>query len=70
MWKFDDDGYAYNTDDPRDFMFVKQQISIVRHKPGVLLPALLETGGFFSVDAAKKHLAQMVKALNEGEACK
>lgn len=71
MWKIDADGDAYNTDDPRDFMFVRQRISIFRHTPGSLLNSIAECdAGFVSVDAAKKHLAKMVKKLNEQEARK
>lgn len=71
MWKLDSDGDAYNADDPRDFMFVRKRISICRHTPGSLLNSIIECdAGFFSVDAAKKHLAQMVKKLNEKEARK
>lgn len=72
MWKIDANGDAYNADDPRDFMFVRKRISICRHTPGgSLLNSIIECdAGFVSVDAAKKHLAQMVKELNEKEACK
>ena len=71
MWKLDKVGNAYNDDDPReprDFMFVRQEISIIRRDS--FGHATIVARGFFSVDAAKKHLAQMVKELNDKDAQK
>lgn len=71
MWKLDKDGTAYNADDPReiwtggDVMFVRQEISIIRRDS--FGHATIVARGFFSVDAAKKHLAQMVNELNAKE---
>lgn len=71
MWKIDANGDAYNADDPRDFMFVRKRISICHHKPSSSLNSIAEIdAGFVSVAAAKKHLAKMVKELNEKEARK
>ena len=60
MWRFTNSDTVENVDDPRDFMFVRHPISIVRHRPCGRYETI--EAGFASVEAAKKWLAKLVES--------